>query len=277
MAAIVSALLYVVRYGLAKIGHFYKDGIFVQNLLGGGFMVAQGNAIFISEQEGSVQQAMLLLEYTEIMLGNKRHFSEDFFNGRTGASEERIVSFIRLVAKVYLQCDNFQQARCVFDADLVKKLKLDNIVREIRVPDYIDTHDRMDFIAARVFLKKFDPERWAMEHYCQRVLDGSLAKFPRNYMDGEIGLGRACYCLRYFLKLERPGSSALDLLHFSTLPEFRTWLQKHFLMNVCAKYYDTRVDYMYDSLPDDMKIDILYMICKTKYLMDRAPATIQEG
>lgn len=216
-----------------------------------------------------ISQDILLLEYTEIMLGNKRHFSDDFFSGNTPSSEDRAIKFVRLVSKVYLQCDNIQQAKIVFNAEMIKKMHLEGIVREIRIPDYIDAHDRMDFIAAKIFTKKFDPEKWAAEHYCMRVLNGTLAKFPRNYMDGEIGLSRACFCLRYFLMLERPGSSTLDLLYFAVNPKFRTWLQAHYLMNVCNKYFDTRVDYMYEALPDNMHIDILYMICKTRYLFDR--------
>lgn len=221
------------------------------------------------------QSDILLLEYTEIMLGNKRHFTEDYFSGNSAMSEARAISFIRLVFKVYLQCDSLQQVKNIFCLDLIKRMKLTNVVNEIRVPEYIEACDRVDFIAARVFSKNLDPERWAAERYCNRILDGSLFKFPRNYMDGDAGYGRACYCLRYFLRLEKPGATALDLLYYSTTSDFRLWLQDRLLSNVCAKYFETRVDYMYDSLPDDMKFDILYMICKTKVLLDKAPSVIQ--
>lgn len=222
-------------------------------------------------------QDILLLEYTEIMLGNKRHFSEDFFSAKSGRSkvgEERAVQFIRLVSKIFLQVDNLGQARGVFTKEMVSRMRLSNIFDQIYVPDYVDSNDRIDYVAAKIFSKKFDPEKWTAEHYCMRILNKSLTKFPRNYMDGELGLNRACYCLRYFLQLERPGSSALDLLNYASTSEFRIWLQDHLLSNVCTRYYDTRVDFMYDALPDDMKINILFMIYKTKALMERAPSVI---
>lgn len=220
-------------------------------------------------------QDILLLEYTEIMLGNKRHFSDDTFCGHTAASEERAVSFVRLVAKVYLQCTTVQQAMAIFDEDLISRMRLTGVVREIRVPEYVDSHDRMDYITARIFTKNFDPEKWGAERYCTRILAGTLSKFPRNYMDGEIGYKRACYCLRYFLKLERPGASALELLYYSTTSQFRQWLLDHLLINVCTKYFDSRVDYMYDALPEEMRIDIFYMICKTKYLFDKETVSVK--
>lgn len=222
----------------------------------------------------AVTQDILLLEYTEIMLGNKTHFSDDFFSGNSPASEEKVIDFVRLVAKVYLQCTTAQQAKLIFTQDMIRKMHLLGIIKEIRVPDFIDAHDRMDFITAKIFSKNLNAEKWAAEHYCNRVLDGSLVKFPRNYMDGEVGYSRACYCLRYFLKLEKPGASALDLLYMSVNPKFRAWLQSHYLLNVCGKYFDSRVDFMYEALPEDMKIDILFMLCKTRYLFDKTTAEL---
>lgn len=222
-------------------------------------------------------QDILLLEYTEIMLGNKQHFSDDTFGGKKTNSEQIAADFMRMISKVYLQCESAAQAKALFTDDLIARMHLTGIIREIKVPDYIDNNDRRDYMMARIFTKNFDPEKWAAERYCNRVINGSLFKFPRNYMDGEIGIRRACFCLRYFLKMEKPNSSALDLLYFSASPDFRLWLQKHLLLNVCTRYFDSRVDFMFDALPEEMKIDIFYMLCKSKIMLDRASPVIRQG
>lgn len=223
------------------------------------------------------QQDILLLEYTEILLGNKQHFSDDTFSGKRRDSEKMAADFIRLVAKVYLQCDNASHARVIFTDELVEKMKLGNIMKEIEIPDYIDSSDEHDYVAARIFTPGFNPERWAAERYCDRIKNGTLYKFPRNYMDGEIGLRRAKYCLQYFLKMEMPGATCLDLLQKSLAPEFRGWLQEHLLLSVCNRCFDSRLDFVYASLPEDMKVEIFYMICKSRIMLSRAKPSLAKA
>lgn len=215
---------------------------------------------------------ILLYEYTEIMLGNRKNFSDNFLDGSRAQNERNAIMFIRLVSHVYFQCDSLNQAQALFSDEFIDVTKLRKVLNSVIVPEFIDSADRFDYIITKVFSRNFDSEKWAAQRYCERILRGSLTRFPKNYINEENGVTRSCYCLWYFLTMERPDAGALELMEFAVSPEFPKWLKTHLLSNACMKLFDDRIDFMFESFPNEMHDEMLYMIYKAKFLYNTTGA-----
>ena len=218
--------------------------------------------------------SLLLLEYTEILVGNQKNYSDDYFNGSRGSNEKLAIQFVRYVAHVYFQCDNLEAARATFSKKLFSDMKLDKIIHYIHVPAFVDTADRTDYIIDKIFTNSFDSEKWIATRYCKRILEGTVNKFPKNYMLEDAGIQRACFCLRYFLTCEFPTASPASLYAFAAGTKFRIWLKDRFLSNTCAKLFSSPVDFLHIALPDNMQDDMLHMIYNAVYRMSTVPSDI---
>lgn len=216
------------------------------------------------------QLTFLLFEYTEILLGNQKNYSDNYFTGSKSSNEALAIAFIREVAHIFLQCDNLETARLTFNAKVFQKMHLDKIIIYINVPSYVDEADVPDYIVNKVFTKYFDEERWIAIRHCERIMHGTITKFPKNYMQEDAGVQRACFCLRYFLTREYPSTSPTMLYRFSAGPEFRLWMKQHCLSNTCFKLFASPVDYMDAALPESMRshaLCLLYRaICSLSYI-----------
>lgn len=204
--------------------------------------------------------SLLFLEYTEILIGNQKNYTDDYFCGTKSANKRLAIQFVRTVARVYFQCDNLAAARVTFNEQVFKAMKLDKILQYIHVPTYVDRVDRTDYIINLIFTNNFDSELWVATRYCERVVAGTIVRFPKNYMLGDSDTWRSCFCLRYFLTYDFPTMSPMQLYAFAASTKFRPWLQEHFLTNSCTKLFSSPVEYLHMSLPENMRSDILFMI-----------------
>lgn len=213
------------------------------------------------------QLDFLLFEYTEILLGNRKNYTDDYFEGNKATNEALAIAFIREVAHVYLQCDNLESAQAILNDRVFKKMKLDKILAYIIVPSYVDSADSTDYMISKIFSDRFNEEEWIATRYCQRILQGTIAKFPKNYMQDDLGMQRACFCLRYFLTREFPSATSFELYRFASGSEFRAWIKKHCLSNTCSRLFATPIDYLDQALPNSMRNSILRLLYRSVYYM----------
>lgn len=218
--------------------------------------------------------SLLILEYTEILIGNQKNYTDDYFSGSKAANKKLAIRFIRAVAHIYFQCDNLAAARITFNEQVFTAMKLDKIIRYIHVPSYVDKVDRTDYIINLIFTNNFDSELWVATRYCERVIAGTIPRFPKNYMLGDSDIQRSCFCLRYFLTYDFPSAPPAKLYAFAASTKFRPWLQNHLLTNSCSKLFSSPVEYLHLSLPENMRSEILFLIYDAVHALSTAPPHI---
>lgn len=218
--------------------------------------------------------SLLILEYTEILIGNQKNYTDDYFAGSKSTNKRLAIQFIRSVAHIYFQCDNLAAARITFTPQVFKIMKLDKILRYIYVPPYVDSVDRTDYLINLIFTNNFDSELWVATRYCERVIDGTLPRFPKNYMLGDSDIWRSCFCLRYFLTYDFPTTPPIKLYAFAASTRFRPWLQDHLLTNSCSKLFSSPVEYLHMSLPENMRNDMYFLIYDAVHALLSTPPYI---
>ena len=220
--------------------------------------------------------SLLTYEYVEILAGNKKNYSDDYFNGNASANEQLAISFIREITKIFLQCNNLESAKIAFSRKLIDQMKLTKIITYITVPPYVDANDKVDYIISKIFTNNFNSERWTAERYCKRVLNGTISRFPKNYMFCDNGVERACFCLKYFLRTEYPRMNALQTYQFAASQEFSGWLKKHYLSNTCVRLFASPIDYVHLMLPDEMKNHMYYCMYLCKLNLRKACISLEK-
>ena len=201
---------------------------------------------------------IMVYEYTQILCGNQKNYSENYFDESKEQNEEHAVDFLRFVAKSFLRCPTMEAAHNTMTPELMDKMKLGKLIQYINVPKAVPPHYRYQYVIDRVFLREFDTEIWVSNCLCECVRSGAITKFPKYYMEEELGRRRAGTCLRYFLKLDMPGKTIPQMYQYSCKSEFREYLKKQLLLNFCQRTYLAPIDYLHDALSDDQKDETFY-------------------
>ena len=201
---------------------------------------------------------IILYEYTEILLGKRKNYSDNFFDHSDEENEQNAIEFIRIVAKAFLRCRSIEAARNTINPTVLKTMQLDKIAAFIQVPKNVYILDRTAYMTDRIFTDNFNAEQWIADHLCMRITSGDLSKFPKHYMRNETGMKRAIYCLRYFLTLEMPSKTIPELYAFAITPEFRAFLKRHLLLNTCMRIFDSPLEFLHETLDEQYQNTALY-------------------
>ena len=217
---------------------------------------------------------ILLFEYTEILIGNRKNYADYYFGGTDKNNEKLAIEFVRLVAKIFLNVHDLR-AGLAIPVSLLEYMKLSPVLSQINVPNHVDKDDRDAYLISKIFDPDFDSEKWLCRQFCQRINDGTLEKIPKYYLADEMAPERACMCLRNFLFEDLPQASSFELYRFAASKEFRTYLKKKRLSAIVFKLFTNPVRYMHCALPADMKNPLLYKIYQAVFLVDNAPRTLR--
>lgn len=219
---------------------------------------------------------ILLYEYTEILLGNRKNYADYFFTGTDKRKENLAIEFVRLVAKIFLNVQD-QRAGLSIPVSLLWYMKLGPILSQINVPKHVLKDDHDAYLIAKIFDPDFDSEKWICRKFCQRINDGTLGKIPKYYLADEMAADRACMCLRNFLFEDYPQLDSFDLYRFAASKEFRSYLKEKRLSAIVYKLFTTPVRYIHCALPSDMKDPLIYKIYQAVYLVDNASGSLPEA
>lgn len=210
--------------------------------------------------------SIVLYEYTEILMGVRRNYSVNFFeSGNKEKDEDNIVRFVRLAVKIFLRCRSPEAAAATVTPTLLKTLKLHTIVNHIQVPRYVLPQEKDQYRLDRIFQDDFNKEQWIAFHLCEGILNGTVSKYPKYYMNDYEGYERAKYCLSYFLQKLLPLYRVVDLYRFSATPEFNSFLRNRLLQNVRMKMFDSPVEYLHESLPPECQNEAYYHMYEALY------------
>ena len=143
----------------------------------------------------------VLYEYTEILLGQRRNYSINFFHsGSSEEDEENAVKFIRTAVRAFLRCYSLEAAYATVTPALIKRMKLETAMNHIHVPQFVLPGKRTEYRIARVFQPGFNKEHWIAAQLCEGIIQKKVTKFPKFYMSDFEGYERAKQCLNYFVR-----------------------------------------------------------------------------
>ena len=218
----------------------------------------------------------VLYEYTEILLGQRRNYSINFFHsGSSEEDEENAVKFIRTAVRAFLRCYSLEAAYATVTPALIKRMKLETAMSHIHVPQFVLPGKRTEYRIARVFQPGFNKEHWIAAQLCEGIIQKKVTKFPKFYMSDFEGYERAKQCLNYFVRHDM--NMALiricDLYKFSATPQFNTFLRDRLLQNVRIRFFDSPVEFLHESLSEDCQNDAYYHMYETIYFVNNRYVT----
>lgn len=212
-----------------------------------------------------MENKILLYEQTDLMLGNKKYGSSVFFEKDGTNNERAAISFIRYSVNVFYGYNQNNGALENVTVDDLLALNLGRILAYVIIPPYVLPRHKNKYLIDKIFKNDFSEEEWATNYICSQIKSGEITKIPKYYMTPEKQDLRSILCLRRFIKEDFPNKSVFELYQMSATHEFEHYLKSRLLLAASKNTYETSVDYLDASLPDEQKDVFLKNIYKVIY------------
>ena len=146
-------------------------------------------------------------------------------------------------------------------ADIVNELKLKKILRHIHFTIDIDPEKDIDYLACIAYPQYPYNIRQQILRVYERVQNGEIDRFPKKIFEGTRGREKAAILLSEFISKNMIIESIEQLYEkFADSANMNTMLRKAKMFSAARKLYATPLDYLHNSLPDDMRDDFLYAV-----------------
>ena len=199
----------------------------------------------------------LLIEYDELMSGERTTFSDRFFGRDFTLNEKHALRVMRYAFDYYLgwSADTLEH---FLSKDVMERLKLLPLIKYIHFPEEYDETKDFYYIVSLIYPSKRISLEDQVVHTYQRILDGSVVKYPKDYFIGTDGLVRAGICLQYAINHGLSFTTKNDLYYFFASEDAPKFLRKWKLQTICKQAFDSPVEYLHFSLPEKEKVHIYY-------------------
>ena len=198
----------------------------------------------------------IINEYEEILIGNRKKISSNYFLFDKKGNERVALSVIRYAIENLLGWD-VQNAIKLFNSNYISFMKLDQMVKYIVFPSDV-TKDDTEYILYLLYPKyvDYDIKRYTLRIY-EKVMNNE-GRYPKDYMYGYLGMLRAKICLQYAINQNLLFKSADDLYNFFASKECIKYLKQNKLYQLYVSFYSTPLEYMHDSMPSSVKNEFLF-------------------
>ena len=206
----------------------------------------------------------LLLEYDDIMIGKRDSYSSILYDSKGIVSENYAISIIRYALVHYLGWNKRIMLNCL-NYKVMKQMHLQELMKFIEYPVEYDKQKDYFYLVTLLYKEETLSFRDMTIHIYEKILSGLRSKYPKDYFSGSDGRVRAGICMQYFIEHYVPFSSLNDLYYFFSTAEGYKMLENYKLINACNELFETPVDYLYFSLPDDQKNSLYHNYYRYKY------------
>ena len=202
---------------------------------------------------------LVLYEYEQILLGNKKKFSKKRFLGTPKAVKQKAIDLLRYICSdiMKLSPSELKDNLTVYTCD---RYKLWTIIEFVNFPPEFEKKEDIIYLLSLMYPKIYHvDEAEAIRNTYKKFYDGKLYKFPKGFFNGNDGEAKAEICLNYALTLDNnPLSSIYELYHlFSDNSEYSI-LKKYKLYTVCQDFFDSALEYLHYSLPRSQRSTLLF-------------------
>lgn len=203
-------------------------------------------------------QIELIHEYNEVLIGRKAVIPAFFFGQTEKEAEEAAIIICKYAFNKYLGWGPYE-LRDGLTAEIIDKLKLKPVIKYIPFPPEFDRNKDFFYVVWRMYPKtaNISLNEQVLKIY-RMVLDGELAKFPKEYFSGNEGRIKACICLNYMVSEYMNFDSIDELYAIFASSAINKYLQEYRLTSLCKSLFLNSVDYLHTMLPDAQKNDFLY-------------------
>ena len=196
-------------------------------------------------------------DYEEVLIGNKGEISKDFFAFDRKGNQRVALSVFKYAIEKLLKWDA-KRATELFNESFMHLMKLDQMANYIIYPSDVSPKDT-EYILHLLYPKEVQYE---LKKYTIRIYKEVMAgkrRYPKDYMFGYLGLLRAKICLQYSLvQTSQLFKTTDELYKFFASPECIKYLKKNRLLQLCDSFYNSPLEYMYDSVPTDLRNEFLF-------------------
>lgn len=196
-------------------------------------------------------------DYEEVLIGNKGEISRDFFAFDRKGNQRVALSVFKYAIEKLLKWDAKRAAE-FFNESFMHLMKLDQMANYIIYPSDVSPKDT-EYILHLLYPKEVQYE---LKKYTIRIYKEVMAgkrRYPKDYMFGYLGLLRAKICLQYSLvQTSQLFKTTDELYKFFASPECIKYLKKNRLLQLCDSFYNSPLEYMYDSVPTDLRNEFLF-------------------
>ena len=198
----------------------------------------------------------IINEYEEILIGNRKKISSNYFLFDKKGNERVALSVIRYAIENLLGWD-VHNAIKLFNSIYISFMKLDQMVKYIVFPSDV-TKDDTEYILYLLYPKyvDYDIKRYTLRIY-EKVMNNE-GRYPKDYMYGYLGMLRAKICLQYAINQNLLFKSADDLYNFFASKDCIKYLKQNKLYQLYVSFYSTPLEYMHDSMPSSVKNEFLF-------------------
>nr|WP_303182444.1 hypothetical protein [Lachnoclostridium phocaeense] len=209
----------------------------------------------------------LIVEYEDIMLGNRRDFSSAYVNRQT--LQRDCIDLLKYVFEDLLHWT----PSMIMDfttKELLDQLHLTRIIRRLEFPPEIDPEKDLFYLPVLMYPDKLGvSKRDLVLRVYQKLLAGKLSKYPKNFFLNKDGDINACICLQYAINTDLQLESIEDLYaYFSDKSKCSKFLHEHKLYNACREIYEYPIDFLHDSLPTEQQEELLYRYYRFKTVFE---------
>lgn len=156
----------------------------------------------------------LQYEYDEILLGNKKVFSNVFFTGDKLLDNDIALSIIRYVVEYYLHWSP-QDTRNLFDSSVIKQYKLKTVYAKVIFPSELDKRTDYFYLAVLLYPNKVNiTEGEITIRIFEDVMEGRMKRFPKNFFVGTKGNEKLALCLKHLLEVTSAFDDVTDIYKF---------------------------------------------------------------
>lgn len=165
-----------------------------------------------------------------------------------------------------------KQIALKLNLQVLRMMKLDNLVKKIRFPSEISTPEKRTYLFTLMYpeiLGPYHKEFFVIAFY-RTVLSGERQKFPKSFFSGSQGADQnARICLMYALRTYAGCGTAAECIEFMTSPLASSFLMKAKLYHVMKRKYQTPLAYVRDAI-------VMTGLCQPDWLCPRFGGWPQE-
>lgn len=205
-----------------------------------------------------MQNLGLILEFESILTKQRTDFSSTYI--KKDAKNEDVVGLLRYVFQDFL---NWSADEMILytTPKLIEELHLERVLKKISYPPELDRTKDLFYLASIVYPDQVHISRQEMVlNIYQKVLDGELHKFPKNFFMTVRQKNNVYICLRYAISHYLVVHSIEELYDYFTNTRLAAaFLKKVKLWSVCNDYFTSPVQMLHEALPEDQRSGLYYL------------------
>lgn len=213
----------------------------------------------------------LIYDYDSYLIGNlprkaydpESDFDDYYFKGKIPATQTKLAFLlIRHLIEDILKWTP-EMARDCLTPELLETWHLGSLLNMIVFPKELDKRYDLYYIASQIWPEriKIEPEQIYIGLYKRIIepINGSLAKYPKEYFSDSEGICKACVCFRYAIEHKIQFSSVEDMyMYFGDVRKCSAFMRQYKLMLPSNMFFSTYVQYLHTSLPKHQRKEMLY-------------------